>query len=332
MNSYERVLSRLAGKPVDRVPNLGILMTFAARYIGVTYDRYVSDYRLLVEGNLRCCEDFGIDMLSAISDPMREAAGFGVPVVLPFDSVPYAFGSFIRTAQDLPRLTVHDPSSCERMNDRLEAVRLYRQKAGRDYPLLGWVEGAFAEACDLGGLQQVMGSLIRDPALVTAMLEICCEQAILFARAQVEAGADFIGIGDAAASLIGPRFYRQFALPYEQKLIAAVHAAGAKVKLHICGNITSILELALQSGADMLDIDWMVDFSRAVRLAGGKCAACGNFDPVAVLLQGTPLKVSQAVRQCLQASSANTFIAAGCEVPRDTPPENLLAVAQALKE
>jgi hypothetical protein len=53
LTSKDRVNYRLANQPVDRIPNLCILMTFAARRIGCTYDQYVQDYRLLVEGNLR---------------------------------------------------------------------------------------------------------------------------------------------------------------------------------------------------------------------------------------------------------------------------------------
>ena len=34
MNSYERVMNRLAGKPVDRIPNLSIVMLFAAKELG----------------------------------------------------------------------------------------------------------------------------------------------------------------------------------------------------------------------------------------------------------------------------------------------------------
>jgi MtaA/CmuA family methyltransferase len=332
MRPFERVMTRLAGGAVDRPPNLCILMTFAAKYIGVPYDRYVTDHRLLVEGNLRCCEDFGIDMLSAISDPAREAHSFGAEVAFPSDGVPYTVGSLIKSGEDVRHLKVRTPGSCERMADRLEAVRLFHLKAGGHYPILGWVEGAFAETCDLREMSMVMGDLIRSPGLISDILEVCTEQAILFALAQVKAGADFIGVGDAAASLIGPRFYKQFALPYERRIISAVHAAGAKVKLHICGNITPILELAASSGADILDIDWMVDFSKAVGTCGTDCSACGNFDPVAILFHGTPDEVDGAVRMCLEAAGANTMIAAGCEVPRDTPPENLYAVHMALGE
>lgn len=57
----------------------------------------------------------------------------------------------------------------------------------------------------------------------------------MFARQQIREGAQFIGIGDAAASLVSPRFYKELILPAEQRLIDEIHKNGARAKLHICG-------------------------------------------------------------------------------------------------
>ena len=81
----------------------------------------------------------------------------------------------------------------------------------------------------------------------------------------------------------------------------------------------------------MIDCDWMVDFKRANEIFGTSVSACGNFDPVAILLESTPETVKGAVRKCLSESSPRSMIAAGCEVPLRTPKENLKAVAEALK-
>ncbi len=326
----ERVSYRLANQPVDRIPNLCLLMTFAARRIGCTYDQYVQDYHLLVEGNLRCCEEFEIDMLSAISDPMRESHDLGARVVFPFDDVPYASEAYIITTNDLLKLQPVQPENGKRMSDRLSAIRLLKVKGGDSYPILGWVEGAFAEACDLHGITETMQDLVDQPEFLLDLLEICTEQAILFSNAQIEAGSDFIGIGDAAASLIGPRSYRKFVLPYEQRIIKAIHAQGAKARLHICGNISSLLKILPETGADIIDIDYPVDFSSAVAALSPSIAANGNIEPSRIFLQGSIEDVRQAVRQCAFVSEDNTCISAGCEVPRDTPPENLHAVSETL--
>ncbi len=330
MNSYERVMNRIHGIQVDRIPNLCILMTFAAKYTGTTYDKYVKDYRLLVEGNIRCCEDFGIDLLSAISDPVREAADLGAEVVFPFDDVPYLQKAYVDSIKDINKLHFIKPEDGRRMTDRIAAVSLFREKIGKNYPVLGWVEGAFAEACDLHTVAKMMISIVDEPEFSSDLLNFCTEQAILFAQAQIDAGADFIGIGDAAASLISKRMYQKWVFPYEKRIIEAVHARGAKAKLHICGNTNHLLEGLLATGADMIDIDWMVDFDKAVRICGDKASICGNFDPVSVLLHGSTKHVHEAVTACIQKSKDNTFIAAGCEVPGKTPVENLLMVKQAI--
>jgi MtaA/CmuA family methyltransferase len=325
-------MARLEGRPVDRVPNNCIIMGFGARYIGATYKEFVTDYRALTEAGIRCREDFDLDILSAISDPMREAEGFGADVVIPEDAVPYASAPLVASLSDLTKLKVKDPASCARMNDRLLAVRRYAEYAQKDCAVQGWVEGGFAEACDLRDLNNMMMDIFDEPEAVAELLDICTRQAEAFAVAQVEAGADIVGIGDAAASLIGPAMYEEFALPYEKRIVEAIHKAGGKAKLHICGDIGKLLDLAVETGADLIDCDWMVDFEEANRVFGDRCSACGNFDPVGVLLQGTPDSIRLSVEKCLAVSSPRAVIAAGCEVPVLTPPENLAAVAEALKK
>jgi len=331
LTPYERTMRRLAGQPVDRIPNQNILMAFAARYIGSTYDRLAQDYRVLVEGNLRACEAFHIDLVSAISDPWREASAFGAQIVFPYDSVPQCVAPLLQSYADWRRLRLWDPWEHERTRDRLLAIQLCRQKVGGQYPICGWVEGAAAEAADLRGVSAFLEDTVLEPEAAQELLEICTQAAMHFALAQVEAGADIIGIGDAVASLMSPATYRAFALPYEQRIIAAIHERGALVKLHICGNTSRHLADMAQTGADIIDVDWMVDWPTAVRAFRGR-AANGNFDPVGVLLQGTPEDVRRATLNCIAGADERSFISAGCEVPVNTPHANLLAQYRALLE
>ncbi|MEI7615901.1 MAG: uroporphyrinogen decarboxylase family protein [Actinomycetota bacterium] len=328
----ERVLRRLQGETVDKIPNLNIVMTFAAKVIKVPYLKYVLDYRYLVEGNIACCEKFGIDMVSAISDPFREAHGFGENIIFPEDDVPKCTDFLIKDYSDIDNLKINSATNCERMNDRIEAIKLYKKEVGEKYPVLGWVEGALAEAADLRGLSKIMTDIYDAPDYIKKLLGICAEQAIVFSTEQIIAGADFIGIGDAAASLVGPQIYRELVLPYEQKIVNSIHKQGAKAKLHICGNISSILNIVPLSGADIIDIDWMVDFKTANEIFKDRCCACGNFDPVKIMLQGSPDDVRKAVTSCINDGNNTAFIAAGCEIPKMTPIENLLNVDYAIKE
>jgi MtaA/CmuA family methyltransferase len=322
----------LSGKRPDRTPNFNILMAFSARFGGRTYREYASDYRALCDCDLLCAEKFSIDLLSAISDPMREAEGFGAHVVMPEDDVPYSPAPLVEDLYDAPSvLKTYSPYDGKRTEDRLRAVEYFR-KHGGDYAVGGWVEGAFAECCDLRGINDFLADVAcEEPETIHAMLQIACDQAAAFAVEQVKAGADIVGIGDAATSLISPDMYREFALPYQKKIVEAVHGAGGKTKLHICGNTSNVLPFMVETGTDIIDLDWMVDLARARDLVAGRAVISGNYDPVAMLLQGTPQTVAQTVKECENLFEGGYISSAGCEVPRDTPHENLRAVAAALK-
>ena len=110
-----------------------------------------------------------------------------------------------------------------------------------------------------------MIDFIDDPPFVRDLFDFVLEMALRFGKAQVEAGADLIGVGDAAASLVGPQMYEEFVLPYEKRLVDGLHAMGVKVRLHICGNIRRILPGIATLGCDMVDIDWMVPMEQARR-------------------------------------------------------------------
>ena len=331
MTSSERVYARLLGKPVDKIPNMNIAMGLVAKAAGVTYREYVQDYRKLVEGNLICAERFGFDSVSAISDPMREASAFGAALVFPEDGVPYCEPPLLSDGFDLERVFKADPLESPRTLDRIKGVGLLREKVRCDYPVIGWVEGVLAETADLRGVSRLMYDLVDDVETpLHELMDIVFSQQCRFALEQIKAGADIIGVGNAVSSLIGPGLYEQFGLPYDKALVDYIHENGAKVKLHICGNITALLALLKQVAPDILDIDWMVDFEAAAEVfAGTGTCVCGNVDPVAVLLRGSVALVEQKVLECARAGGA-VMVAGGCEVPAAAPEENLLLMDRLL--
>jgi len=316
------------GRPVDRLPLMPITMMFAADQLGVEYGQYATDYRVLVEAQIVTAEKFDFDYVSCISDPAREAADCGATIRY-FDDQPPAIDETRALLADktrLARLKVPDPTSGRRMHDRVRAAALLKKRVGGEKLIEGWIEGPCAEAADLRGINALMTDFFDDPAFVRDLFDFVLEMEIRFARAQVEAGVDFIGIGDAAASLVGPQIYDRFVRPYEQKMVDALHAMGTRVRMHICGNTTRILSGIGSLGCEMVDLDWMVPVSKARSEMGPDQVLAGNIDPVAVLKNGTPEAVTAAIAECHRQAGARYIVAAGCEVPRDTPEENVMAL------
>jgi MtaA/CmuA family methyltransferase len=329
MNSLQRLQCLMQQKPVDRVPNFDIFMTCAAHYVNAPLSQYYLDHHVLCEANLAVLQDFKLDIVQVISDPYREAVDAGLEVEFPPDNLPLSKKPLIVELDDLGKILFPVNNFGKRMNDRLEAVQRLRKEVGDEVPVMGWVEGALAEATDLRGMSSLMMDLVKRPAWLKELLEKCVEVGIAFACAQIDAGAHIIGLGDAVASQVSPRMYREFALLYEQRIFTAVKEKGAIPRLHICGNTTHLLQDMALSGAQIVDIDWMVDLSQAAE-ALGETIVCGNLDPVAVFLQGTPERVRQGVFANAAAANPYWISAAGCEIPDRTPIENLKAQSQAL--
>jgi len=325
MTSKDRCLAAMAGKACDRTPVTPIVMAWGARHIGRTYREFYLDADVLVEANLALVRDFGVDQVSAISDPWRESSAYGMEFDYPPDGVGVPRDRLIHSRDDVRRLGPLDFDACERTRDRIDAVGKLAAALGQTHSVLGWVEGPVAQYADLRGVERTMTDLVDDPGLFAEAAEIITANALQFARRQIAAGADTVGVGDAVASLIGPELYREWVLEWHKKLFDGIHDAGGLVKLHICGNINAILADAAATGADVIDLDWMVPVAAAREAVGPGVCLCGNFDPVAVLFQGSPQDVADAARQCVAEGGERFILQPGCEIPVGTPVENMRA-------
>ncbi len=330
MTGKQRILAKLRGEPVDSVPLMPITMMFAADLTGVRYGDYARDHRVLADAQVAVAERFDLDYVSAISDPAREASDLGAEVAW-FDDQPPAIvesRALLEEKSKLDGLRMPDLAAPGRMRDRIEAVRLLAQRTGATRIVEGWVEGPCAMSADLRGLNTLMLDFFDDPLFVEALFAFTVRMEIAFACAQVEAGATLIGVGDAAASLVGPALYTQFVLPCEQQLIAAIRALHVPVRLHICGNTKRIVGGMGQTGADIIDLDFPTPMGHARKATRGRQVLLGNLDPVRELRDGTPEFVETALEECYRQAGAAYICGAGCEVARGTPHANLEAMAR----
>ncbi|MBT4485663.1 MAG: hypothetical protein HOC71_18505 [Candidatus Latescibacteria bacterium] len=327
MNGYERYAGVLEGTPVDFLPRTPILMQYAAEHIDSDYAAFASDYMILVRANEECAKDFGIDQLSCISDPYRETHGFGGEIEYVSDGPPRSTHP-LRENKDLSVLLKPDPLKSERMLDRVKAVQSYKERFGSEYSILGWIEGPAAEAADLRDVVTFLMDIMDDEVFACDLMDLCLEVGIAFARAQVEAGADTIGIGDAIVSQVSPDIYERIIQPREKKMISAIKDMGAYVKLHICGNITHLLPGISDLDIDILDVDHMVNVSTVRDVVGSRVAIAGNIDPTSGVQNGTPSSIRQTVLNTYEEAGNPYVVNAGCEIPSGTPPENLAALCE----
>jgi MtaA/CmuA family methyltransferase len=324
MTSLERCLAAIQGAEPDRVPVFPLLMFFAQQRAGITYREYATNGGALAEAQLRVRERFPVDALTVCSDAFRLTADLGAEMAYPVDKPPFAMNHLVQEEKDLYKLGRPDPmASGSRMADRVTGVQALVRAIGRECLVVGWVDMPFAEACSLCGVTPFMLLLVDQPALAHRILEWLTVRVIDFAVAQVQAGAPMIGAGDAAASLVSPGQYREFALPYEQRITRAVHEAGGLTKLHICGQTTHLLKDMVKSGAALSNVDHLVSFDSACEVYGAsRLCFKGNLDPVSELMQSTPPVCAARCRALIdKAKGLRYMLSPGCEVPAATTDE-----------
>jgi [methyl-Co(III) methanol-specific corrinoid protein]:coenzyme M methyltransferase len=210
----------------------------------------------------------------------------------------------------------------------LEALELLRKDYGNYVGIVGKVMGPWTLSYHLAGVQEFLLWTIIDPDKVRAALERLKEVSILFAQAQLQAGADVVVIADhATGDLVSPKTYQDFLLPVHQEMNQRI---GGPTILHLCGNCSDRLRLFVEAGFDAYHFEWQVDAKMAVRVINREMSLIGNISNRDVLFGGTPKDVYKQARYSIEAGV--DILAPECAVSLQTPLVNLKAIVEAARE
>lgn len=331
MRALERVQNVVAGRQVDRLPAQPMIMMLAAKHLGVSFLDYTRDGRLMAAGQLKIAADFDIDCLLTCSDPAREVVDIAgeesIEWLLDQGPVINEDKAALADPSRLARFRVPDPFGGGRMHDRITAIEILRREARDEKSVVGWVEGPLALGAELRGLSRIMMDFLDRPSFVDDLLDFTAEVALRYAEAQIQAGADTIGMSDAAASMMGPVYYSRFLLPRQQKVFGEIKRRHPHIltRQHICGQTGPILARMKDLAVDIYELDFPVTLPKA-RAALGDRVISGNVSTVTTLLTGSPEEVYAAAGKCHAACGQKFIVGSGCEVSPLTPPENLRAL------
>jgi len=332
MTSIERVRRVIRGEAVDHLPAQPMAMMFSARNAGIPFIDYTKDGRRMAEAQLKLVADFGLDCLLTCSDPAREVIDLaGEGSVDWFTDQGPAINEDRAALADparLKTLRVPDPLAPGRMRDRVTSIELMRQAAGPGMSIVGWIEGPLALAAELRGLNTIMLDFIDEPGFARELLAFCADVAIAYAPAQIAAGADTIGMSDAAAGLIGPALYEEFLWPEQRRVLETLRDRhpGVLRRQHMCGRTNRLFPRMAELPVDIYEIDFPANLQLARDQLGPTRVLAGNVSTITDLLQGTPERVYEACRRCHAICGRYFIVGAGCEISPLTPPENLRAM------
>jgi len=338
LSPTERLLRACRGEPVDRPPVW--LMRQAGRYLPayrrvreqVSFAELCRDVDRAVEVSLQPLDEVGSEAVILFSDIFTPVPGMGVDV--DFRPGP-VIAEPIRSAAQVERLRVPDPR--ESVPFVLEIVRALRgDLAAREIPLLGFAGAPFTLAAYLveGAGSRSFSTwkrmLWREPALARDLLARLTDLTVGYLNAQIEAGAQAVQLFDTWAGMLAPAEYREWVLPTHREIAAKVDRAAAPLILYV-NDGSHVLEEAVESGADVLSLDWRVDLAEAARRFGARVSLQGNLDPCA--LAAPPETIERLVRELAAAAAParGHILNLGHGCLPDTPVEGVRAFTAAAR-
>ncbi len=338
MNPRERFLSACRGEPVDRPPVW--LMRQAGRYLpeyravraGVSFLEMCWDVERSVEVSLQPIDLVGSEAVILFQDIFTPIPGMGIEV----DFAPGpVIAQPIREARQIEALRVPDPrESVPHVFEILRRLREALEK--REIPLLGFAGAPFTLAAYL-----VQGSGSKDfsilkkwlqtrPDEVDALLEKLTALTIGYLRAQIEAGAQAVQLFDTWAGLLDRAAYQRFVAPAHRRIAAALEGGSAPLILYI-QNGSHVVDIASESGADVLSLDWRVDLRSAAEQFGRRVSLQGNLDPC--WLHAPRERIFEMVREMAEAAkpARGHILNLGHGCLPDTPVEGVRAFTDAAR-
>jgi len=253
-------------------------------------------------------------------------------------------------------LTIEDIEAYDGWPDMSDPTRIahVRESARRlaeenQYAILAtpWLLFPFERAYAMQGMEMFLLNMARDGDFARALMEkiaVYCKQLMGVFLEELGDNVDIIKIGDDLGTqeslMISPKMYREILKPIHADFISFIKArTKAKVLFHSDGDVATLVDDFIEIGVDILNpiqtsAGTMSDLPALKKRAGKNIALCGGIDTHRILPFGSVGEVRDEVRRVMQilGPGGGCMIGAVHTVMNDVPPENVLAMVDAVEE
>lgn len=297
-----------------------------ARLTGTKLKENLTNAEIQFNSLAKLMEEFQPDGIFFMMDLTVEAEALGLEIGFHEDDNPYVKEHPIKGPDELSSVV----NSWRGVSGRMGVFAEVADKMARELPVKrgSYVIGPLSLAGELVGVTDLCMKLIEDPAFAESVIDFCSRVVSEYSRALIDHGADMIAVLEPTAVLLSKRQFKRFVLPYFERLRSDL---SKPLIYHICGDTEHIVEPMGASGAYGLSLDSMVDLRAAAERVPEDVFLIGNIDPVKVFLQSNEEEVERETAILLEKMKdvPNFILSSGCDIPLETPPENISAFFRA---
>ncbi len=327
MHGLSLIKQAISLKPVARIPWVPFVGVHGGYLIGVNAEEYLKSSKNMIAGLSKAIELYKPDGIPVSFDLQLEAEILGCRLKWAKENPPAVVSHPLVEGTLLSSLKV--PESHEgRIPLVLETTRALRTI----YPeiaLYGLITGPFTLALHLLGTDIFM-KLFDDPEYVMEVMNFCTDVAIKYSEMLIDAGCDVIAVVDPMTSQIDPLSFETFVTPFASRIFDFVREKQKLSSFFVCGHAQQNIEAMCDCHPDNISIDENIplEFVKEIALAKN-ISFGGNLKLTVVLLMGDADDAKEDALACMDSGGNIGFILApGCDLPMQTPVENIQAVSE----
>lgn len=331
MTPRERVMNALAGLPVDRTPvsnPTNVATVELMDMVDAPFPDACRDPQLNAELAATGYTELGFDSIQPYFTIIQESSALGCEMQW-------------EQKDNWPTVRMTNPiwkgeSDVKIPADFLEhrdmvsvtgAIEILKKQFGDEVAIIGKSMGPWTLAYHVFGVETFLLMTIDDPDMTMRIMDKLKEATVLFADAQIAAGADAVCIPDhATGDLVSGEYYKRFLQDIHTEMAQRIDAP---LILHICGKTLDRMPYIAKTGMAAFHFDSRNDPQEAMDAVDGGIGLVGNINNPQTLYSRGPDEVRKEVYACLEAGVQ--MIAPECAIPLQTKLQNLLAIPDAVK-
>jgi uroporphyrinogen decarboxylase len=274
-----------------------------------------------------------VDAGIIFADIMLPLEGMGVQFKIE-ENVGPIVANPIRSSDGVDSLKVLSPE--EDVGYVLDGIDATLQRLDGSVPLIGFsgapftLAGYMIEGRPSRDLELTKQMMYREPETWHGLMRALTKMTKTYLAHQVSHGVAAVQLFDSWVGCLSPSDYETYVSKYTKEIMRSLE--GKVPRIHFCANSSSLLEQFIETGPDVLSVDWRVRIADAWRVSRGRVGIQGNLDPVLALAGGGAM--GRGAGDILKESKGRKghVFSLGHGVLRETDPENLRSLVKLVHE
>ena len=165
-----------------------------------------------------------------------------------------------------------------------KAIELIQHELNDTIPLIGFSASPFTlavymvEGKTTRNFKFIKNMLYSKPQVLHNLLVLLTKALKIYLTMQIRAGVNAIQIFDTWGGILPPHLFERFSVYYIKQIVSELKQYNVPVTVFSRGGMDTI-SLLTQCNADMLSIDWTINFAVAKEKLSKNVALQGNLDP-----------------------------------------------------